>query len=71
MGAYAVPMRSDEAVILWAAPDFRLLCGLYADRHRDRDLQGWSTRVLEWRAAANSMWLVPSSDCFFHPEFKP
>jgi len=71
MGAYAVPMRSDEAVILWAAPDVRLLCGLYADRHRDRDLQRWSTRVLEWRAAANSMWLVPSSDCFFHPEFKP
>ena len=29
MGAYSVPMRSDEVVLLWAAPDFRHLCRLY------------------------------------------
>jgi len=70
MGAYAVPMRSDEAVVLWAAPDFRMLCRLYDERHRDADLRRWSARVGEWRQAAETMWLVPSPDCFFHPEFK-
>jgi hypothetical protein len=70
MGAYAVPMRSDEAVVLWGAPDFRQLCRLYAERDRDPNLQRWGARALEWRQSANTMWLVPSSDCFFHPEFK-
>jgi hypothetical protein len=70
MGAYAAPMRTDEAILLWAAPDFRHLCRLYAGRHRDPDLQQWSARVGTWRQAAETMWLVPSSDCFFHPEFR-
>ena len=39
MGAYAVPMRTDEAVLLWAAPDFRHLCRLYAERERDAELR--------------------------------
>jgi hypothetical protein len=69
MGAYAVPMRTDEAILLWAAPDFDHLCRLYADRHDDADLQHWSACVGTWRQAAETMWLVPSADCFFHPEF--
>jgi hypothetical protein len=68
MGAYAVPMRTDEALLLWAAPDFRHLCRLYGDRRADRDLQHWGRRVQQWRSAAETMWLVPSTDCFFHPE---
>jgi hypothetical protein len=68
MGAYAVPMRSDEAVLLWAAPDFRFLCRLYAERERDAALRRWSTRVEAWRREAETMWLVPSAECFFHPE---
>jgi hypothetical protein len=68
MGAYAVPMRTDEAVVLWAAPDFRHLCRLYAERHTDRDLQQWSKRAMRWRSASETMWLVPSTDCFFHPD---
>lgn len=69
MGAYAVPMRTDEAVVLWAAPDFRHLCRLYAERHDDNDLRKWSQRVTRWRSAAETMWLVPSANCFFHPQF--
>ena len=69
MGAYAVPMRSDEAIVLFAAPNFRMLCGLYAERHRDAQLRQWSVRVRAWRQAAEMMWLVPSADCFFHPQF--
>jgi hypothetical protein len=66
MGAYAVPMRSDEAVVLWAAPDFRALCGVYARRH-DPDLQEWNARVAALRERFETMWLVPSTHCFFHP----
>jgi len=70
MGAYAVPMRSDEAVLLWAAPDFRLLCRLFDRRQQDPELRQWSARVGTWRRKAETMWLVPSADCFFHPEFR-
>jgi hypothetical protein len=68
MGAYSVPMRSDEALLLWAAPDFRLLCRLYAERRRDSDLQAWAAQVRPWRRKAETMWLVPWNQCFFHPE---
>jgi hypothetical protein len=70
MGAYAVPMRTDEAVVLWAAPDFRLLCRLYAERQRDSELRQWGARVDAWRREAETMWLVPSTECFFHPEYR-
>lgn len=70
MGAYAVPMRTDEAVLIWAAPDFRFLCRLYAERQQDGDLRRWRTRITSWRRTAETMWLVPSVDCFFHPEFR-
>jgi hypothetical protein len=70
MGAYAVPMRTDEAVLLWAASDFRNLCRLYAERERDAELQQWRAGVTDWRQTAETMWLVPSADCFFHPDFR-
>src|SRR5262249_36843526 len=44
-GAYAVPMRSDEAVVVWAATDFRQLCRLYQGRNADAKLQKWNTRI--------------------------
>lgn len=68
MGAYSVPMRTDEAIVLWAAPDFRQLCRLYAERRDDAEMVQWNARVGTWRQAAETMWLVPSADCFFHPE---
>jgi hypothetical protein len=67
LGAYAAPMRPDEAVLLWAAPDFRHLCNLYAERHGDAALRHWSERVTRWRRELDTMWLVPSTDCIFHP----
>ncbi len=70
LGAYAVPMRSDEALILWAAPDFRSLCAVYDDRKRDVGLQQWTTRVTALRRQADTMWLVPSTHCFFHPHHR-
>ena len=68
MGAYAVPMRSDEAVVLWAAPDFQMLCALYADRKRDPALQQWQGRIRSLRDKSETMWLVPAASCFFHPQ---
>jgi hypothetical protein len=68
MGAYAVPMRSDEALVLWAAPDFRALCSVYANAPDDPQLQQWRTRVAALRQAFETMWLVPSQQCFFYPQ---
>lgn len=67
MGAYSVPMRSDEALILWAAPDFRALCALYENRGHDAGLQEWTASAGKLRKKVETMWLVPSTHCFFHP----
>lgn len=67
-GAYSAPMRSDEALILWAASDFRTLCELYSEWENDAELQAYSKRVAGLEQESETMWLVPSSDCFFHPE---
>jgi hypothetical protein len=67
MGAYAAPLRGDEAVVLWAAPDFRRLCAVYAERRTHLDLRRWSARVSSLRQAQETMWLVPAEYCFFHP----
>jgi hypothetical protein len=65
-GAFAVPMRSDEAVTIFAAPDFRSLCALY-EGWNSGPLGAWETRMAAIRVEAETMWLVPSADCFFHP----
>jgi hypothetical protein len=67
MGAYAVPMRSDEVLILWAAPDFRHLCRLSQGWDADTALRAWHERTEATCVAWETMWLVPSPDCFFHP----
>lgn len=67
MGAYSVPMVSDEVILLAAAPDFRLLCSLH---ERRRTHPGWRQWVRDSAALWHSyetMWLVPSVGCFFHP----
>lgn len=70
MGAYSAPMRTDEAVLIWAAPDFQILCRLYGQRRQDAELRAWQARVGSWRRTAKTMWLVPSAECFFHPDFR-
>jgi len=67
LGAYSAVMRSDEAIILWAAPDFRMLCAVYGQRRHDAPMQQWAARVETLRRYSETMWLVPSADCFFHP----
>ena len=65
--AYAVPMRSDEVVILWAAHDFRHLCALSDGWDRDPALRAWRERSEAMCLESETLWLVPSTDCFFHP----
>ena len=67
LGAYAVPMRSDEAVVIWAAPGFRELCALYGDRGSDTALQQWAAQASPMCRKHATMWMVPSVHCFFHP----
>jgi len=64
-GVYSAPMRSDEVVILWAAPDFESLCRVQATPAEDQIL--WEQRAADMRTAFETMWLVPAADCFFHP----
>ena len=71
MGAYAVPMRSDEAIMLWAAEDFRALCRVYGTLTDDAALHAWAADVLPLERERETMWLVPSLDCFFHPQYRP
>jgi hypothetical protein len=70
MGAYSVPMRSDEVVLLWAAADFRTACDVYAGRNADAALQDWRSRSAPLQRKFETMWLVPSVDCFFHPHHR-
>jgi hypothetical protein len=67
MGAFSVPMRSDEAIVLWGAPDFALLCRLYDRRRSDADMRRWTEQLVLLRSDFETMWLVPSTACFFHP----
>src|SRR4029079_7414445 len=66
-GAYTAPMRSDESILIWAAPDFRCLCELYASWETDAELQAYSKRVAAMEQESETMWLVPSIESFFHP----
>lgn len=68
LGAYSAAMRSDEALVLWAAPDFRSLCRLYGGRDSDPELRHWGRRAASLRERSKTMWLVPSRHCFFHPD---
>jgi len=67
MGAYSVPMLNDEAVLLWAAPDFSHLCSLYERRRTHPGWQQWIKDCAPLWQDYETMWLVPSPGCFFHP----
>jgi hypothetical protein len=67
MGAYSVPMLNDEVILLWAAPDFRRLCDLYARRHQHPGWQQYIAQSASLWQGYETMWLVPSAGCFFHP----
>lgn len=68
-GAYSVPMRSDEALVLFAATDFRALCAFYEAERSDGESRKWEESIRPMRLSEETMWLVPSADCFFHPRF--
>ncbi len=71
MGAYAAAMRSDELLILWAAPDFQELCRLQDGWNDDAALRGWSEQAAALTRRGETMWLVPAPDCFFYPGGQP
>lgn len=66
LGAYSAAMRSDEAVVIWAAPDFRALCA--AEEADAPALATWRRRLAEICSTWETLWMVPSADCFFHPQ---
>jgi hypothetical protein len=70
-GAYRVPMRRDEVVVIWAAPDFTDACRLFESRGEQPDLQQWAEIESDLLLESETMWLVPSEGCFFHPAYKP
>lgn len=68
-GAYTAAMRSDEVLLLWAATDFKALCACAAERQRNRAWQDWRQLQTMSCIESETMWLVPSTGCFFHPRF--
>ena len=69
MGAYRVAMRTDETVLLWAARDFRQLCALYGTRSHNDDWRRWITTTAPLWRGYETMWIVPASGCFLHPQY--
>ncbi len=67
-GAYRVPMRSDEVVLLRAAPEFRDLCVWYEERADEPAWQRWQRLLDEASRESETCWLVPGDACFFYPE---
>ena len=71
MGAYAVPdadRRGDAAVGGAGLPS--ALSPVRGSARTTPTCGSGDARVGTWRQAAETMWLVPSADCFFHPEFR-
>jgi hypothetical protein len=66
-GAYSVPMRSDEVVLIWAAADFQGACEVFEAAAQDPFLQQFTRSESEFLQDCETMWLVPAEDCFFHP----
>lgn len=67
-GAYMAPMRSDEIVLIWAAPDFQRACQLFESAAENPVLREWAHGGSELLQDSEMMWLVPAEDCFFHPQ---
>jgi len=66
-GAYRVAMRSDEIVLMWAAPTFADLCRWYEERDDDPGWRRWNAASAQMAEGVETCWLVPADECFFHP----
>lgn len=66
-GIYTAPMRSDEILLLWAAPTFGDLCRWYDDRHGEAAWGRWQSSLATHCLEGETCWLVPGEDCIFHP----
>lgn len=66
-GAFRVPMRPDELLLLWAAPTFAALASWYAEREGEAAWLRWSRHHDDAALESESLWLVPAPDCFLHP----
>ncbi len=67
-GAYRAPMRSDEIIVIWAAEDFRHACGVFEAASRNGNAKGFANLDTELLIESETMWLVPSGECFFYPQ---
>jgi len=65
-GAYRVPMRSDETIVIWAASDFAVACRAFESASRTaKNFVNLDANLVR---KAETMWLVPAEECFFHPQ---
>lgn len=68
LGAYKSTMRSDEVVIIWAAPDFANACNVFETREWTPEQRAWAKVEADLQVRAETMMIVPDEGCFFHPE---
>lgn len=67
IGAYRVPMRSDEVLTLWAGRDFQSACSFYEQRHDNPEHGEWHRTATALQNDAEAMWLVPAEGSSLHP----
>ena len=63
VGAWTVPMRSDEIVEIWIAPTFATLCAWYEARGGDPRWQVENRRRSEFVLESETLWMVPAAGC--------
>ncbi|MCX8072966.1 MAG: hypothetical protein N3C12_11000 [Candidatus Binatia bacterium] len=68
VGAYSVPMRPGEALILWSAPDFASLCHWWEEREAVEGWRAWQQRLSRWKARQRVSWLVPFAGTILSPQ---
>jgi hypothetical protein len=66
-GAYGVPMRSDEVVVVWAAADFRTACDIFGSASQGSNLREVTHSESQFLHDCETMWLVPGEGSFLHP----
>jgi len=67
IGAYLVPMREDEVVVLAGAPRFGDLCAWYERRDDDPRWRRWCRHRGELAQSTESVWLVPAAKTPLNP----
>ncbi len=67
LGSYRAPFQPGEALVLWAATDFRTLCQWWEDWSSEQQRTAWEARLCQWRVRSETLWLTPAAGTLLDP----